>query len=48
MSAVRSGAWHLFDHFVGAREQSWRDIDTELFRCLEIDDQLELDRLHNW
>src|SRR4051794_214902 len=36
----------LLNHLVGCGEQRRRDVDTELFRCLEIDDQLEPGGLH--
>src|SRR5262249_39563692 len=34
-----------FDHPVGAREESRRDVKTDSFRRLEIDDEFELRRL---
>src|SRR5262249_42540576 len=38
----------LFDHLVGAGEQCWRDFDAEHHRCCQVDDKLELARLHDW
>src|SRR5947209_15582677 len=38
----------LLNHLVGCGEQRRRDVDTELFRCFEIDDQLEPGGLHDW
>src|SRR5262249_5532470 len=38
---------HLFDHLVGAREQRKRNGETKGLGRLEIDDQLELCRLHD-
>jgi hypothetical protein len=35
----------LFDHFVGAREQRWRNCEAECLGRLQVDDQLELRRL---
>src|SRR5262249_14294798 len=35
----------LLDHVVGSGEQRRRDGEAERFRCLEVDDQLELGRL---
>src|SRR5580765_4478968 len=36
-----------FDHLIGADEERCRDVDAELLRRLEIDDQIELGGLHN-
>ena len=35
------------DDLVGAAEQRWRNVDAELFRRLEIDQQFERGGLHN-
>jgi hypothetical protein len=37
---------HSFDHLVGAREQEWRHCEAEHPGGLEVDNQLEPDRLH--
>src|SRR6185436_6960447 len=37
-----------FDHLVGAGEKRWRDGDGKRLGGLEVDDQLERSRLHNW
>src|SRR5216683_6321581 len=37
-----------FDHLVGLGEDRWRDGEAERLRSLEIDDQLERGRLHDW
>src|SRR6516164_5508598 len=39
---------HLLDHLVGDREEGRRHLDPELFRGLDIDDQLVLGRRLNW
>src|SRR5262245_7075804 len=38
----------LFDHLVRLREYRWRNGQAERFRSLEIDNQLEFDRLLDW
>src|SRR6516165_7548990 len=38
---------HSFDHLVGQREQRWRNFQPERPGSLEIDDELELGRLHH-
>src|SRR4051812_28979381 len=48
----RSGLMHCtrfasLDHLIGAAKQRWRDVDAELSRRLEINDQFELGGLHN-
>src|SRR5262249_39161051 len=37
-----------FDHLVGAGEQDRGNFEAKRFRGLEIDDELELDRLFDW
>jgi hypothetical protein len=37
----------LFDHLVGKREQGRRHVDAKRLGGLEVNDQLELGRLHN-
>src|SRR5580704_201121 len=37
----------LFDHLVGPGQHGRRDVDTKLFRRLEIDDQFEPGGLHD-
>ena len=37
----------LFDHLIGAAEHCRRNCEAECFRGLEVDDQLELDRLRD-
>src|SRR3954453_1623427 len=37
----------LFDHFVGAHENCYRDVNSEEFRRLEIDYQIEFGGLHH-
>ena len=37
----------LFDHLVGAREQRRRHVEAERLGGLEVDHELELDRLHD-
>ena len=39
--------FRLFDHLVGAGEQSWWNVDAHFSRSLRIDDQFELGRLLN-
>ena len=36
------------DHLVGAREKRWGQGETKYFGRLEVDDQFELARLHDW
>jgi|SRR5450631_3679715 hypothetical protein len=38
----------LFDHFIGAREQRWRNIQTERPGGPEIDQQFEYNWPFNW
>ena len=38
----------LFDHVVGARKQSWGNVESEFFGRLEVDNQLELAWLQSW
>src|SRR5215467_8715473 len=38
----------LFDHFIGARQQVWRHIETERARRLQIEREFELGRLQDW
>ena len=38
----------LLDHLVGKHEKVVRDVDAEQLGGLEIDDQLEFGRLHDW
>jgi len=38
----------LFDHLVGAGQQSRGDVEAKLFGGLEIDDKFEFRGLHNW
>src|SRR6266480_6838165 len=38
---------HSFDHLVGATEQRERDGEAERLGSLDVDDQLEFDRLHD-
>jgi hypothetical protein len=37
----------LLDHLVGAREQHGRNVETQRFRRLQVDDKLEFGRLFN-
>jgi hypothetical protein len=37
-----------FDHLVGAGEQLVRHVEAKRLGRLEVDDQLELGRLHDW
>ena len=37
----------LFDHLVGAGEQGSRNVDAERSGCRQVDNQLELARLHD-
>src|SRR5438270_2311402 len=39
---------HLFDHLVGQGEQLVGNLQAKRLRYAEIDDQLELGRLHYW
>jgi hypothetical protein len=41
------GAFHLFDHLVGGREQRLRHGEAERPGRLGVDDKLELGRLHD-
>jgi hypothetical protein len=36
------------DHFVGDGEQCRRHVEAQRFGSLEVNDQLELSRLHDW
>src|SRR5437763_2577407 len=50
---ARTGLVHrsksiLFDHLIREREQRWWKFKTECFCSLEIEHELELDRLHDW
>src|SRR5580700_5369528 len=38
----------LLDHLVGGREQRRRHVDAKRLGGLEVNDQLELSRLHDW
>src|SRR5690349_8672067 len=38
----------LFDHFVGAQQELFRNGQTDRFRRRVIDDKVELDRLLDW
>ena len=38
----------LFDHLVGGEQQTGRHLETERSGGSQIDDQLELGRLHHW
>src|SRR5262249_50431037 len=40
-------AANSLDHLVGKREHAWRNGEAQCLGGLEIDDQLELGRLHN-
>jgi len=43
-----TNAWtRLLDHLVGKREQRRRHVDAKRLGGLEVNDQLELSRLHN-
>src|SRR5262249_15560950 len=38
----------LFDHLVGNSEQFIRHVEAERLGGFQVDDELELGRLHNW
>src|SRR5215813_12484081 len=44
---VRSAHGNSFDHLVGAGEQIWWHLDAECAGGRQIDDELELGRLHD-
>src|SRR5215467_7089026 len=49
LQAASNRTWtaYLFDHFVGALEESFRDGEADRLRGLEIDHQFEPRRLHD-
>jgi hypothetical protein len=45
LSALRDAS--LLDHLIGSRQQRFRDGEAERLGGFEVDDELELGRLHN-
>ena len=37
----RCSKWQLLDHLVGEHEQSWRNVDVERLRGLQVDDEFK-------
>jgi hypothetical protein len=45
--ALQQTCGRLFDDFIGAHKQALRNFEAERLCCLEVDDKLELGRLHD-
>ena len=45
--ALQQTCGRLFDDFIGADKQALRNFEAEGLCCLQVDDKLELGRLHD-